>query len=75
MGTPPNCSQCGKLLPEDWAKDDADDGEPVCPECAARHIKSRSQRRRVMELLLEMYEDRPVIDPEAKNPPPRPSDK
>ena len=67
MAKQTSCAQCGEPLPEDWDSpgNSAPDAEPVCPACAAKHMKSKSQRRKVITTLLDMYgieEDPEAVD-------------
>ena len=56
MADPIVCSQCGEALPDDWEKPQAEGGEPVCTNCALKHFKRKSQRRKVITTLLDMYD-------------------
>ena len=51
MGTG-TCSVCGGELP---SVEMNAPGDPVCPKCASEHFLRKTQRVKVLRVLLEMY--------------------
>lgn len=52
-----NCSDCGKPLPADWQAVATRTVQAVCPECAVKHMRIKSQRRKALAHLREKKEN------------------
>ncbi len=48
-----DCSECGKPLPDNWHPVGTRTVQPVCPTCAVKHMRVKSQRRKALADLRE----------------------
>ena len=48
-----HCSECGHALPGNWRPVGTRTVMPVCPDCAVKHMRVKSQRRRALAELRE----------------------